>query len=217
MRFWTGPVYPEIHEIHRLTMSLNNVIKSVSEGDFINQPFEANVSYPETKEHQGRNFYVAKLTDGGTTVRVSGGVDFAPFDGQRVSVTTPYKKPKAFVKWKETYNGTPKLSIGEGAVLTPAGSAQPAQQPSPAAPPPAASQGSGGHPGVTVGMAINKAVDICIASGLTDAPTVYQVASTLVRMAEKMQAGILAPKEETPAAPPAPPPPQEPEEDDFPF
>lgn len=171
-------------------MSLNEAMKNASEGGYVNGEFEANVSFPETKEYQGRNFYVAKLTDGPTTVRVAGGIDFAPFDGKRVKVNSPYKKAKAYVKWKETYNGTPKLSIGEGVEVTGTTAHTDAPQQAPSAAP--AQSGGTAIPGVTVGMALNKAVDIAISTGDVSNGNIYRTASALVKIAEKMQAGVLS-------------------------
>jgi hypothetical protein len=52
--------------------------------------------------------------------------------------------------------------------------------------------------GVTVGMAINKAVDILIPSGVhIDENSVWQTASMLIRVAQKLQSGNLATPEAT--------------------
>ena len=48
--------------------------------------------------------------------------------------------------------------------------------------------------GVTVGMAINKAVDICLRTGDINEDTLWHWSSTLIRLAQKLQAGNLAPE-----------------------
>jgi hypothetical protein len=50
--------------------------------------------------------------------------------------------------------------------------------------------------GVTVGMALNKAVDIAINSGNTENDVIWKIASDLVRIAQKMQRGELAQEEQ---------------------
>jgi hypothetical protein len=46
--------------------------------------------------------------------------------------------------------------------------------------------------GVTVGMAINKAVDICTKTGDVSEDSIWQRASMLIRIAQKLQSGNLA-------------------------
>lgn len=48
--------------------------------------------------------------------------------------------------------------------------------------------------GVTVGMAINKAVDLAITSGETSDDNIWKKASMLIRLSAKLQAGQLAPE-----------------------
>ena len=72
----------------------------------------------------------------------------------------------------------------------------PARMNTPAAPArPAAPPAKTTHFGATVGMCVKAAVDYCIAEGVAFDPNViYERASDLVRVAERMEGGSLAPK-----------------------
>lgn len=187
-------------------MSLHNAIQSAQEGGYVNGPFEANVSYPETKTFQDRTFFVAKLTDGPTKAKIAGPIDFSQYNGKRIVITTPFKKPKAYVKWKKSYQGTPELGMGEGAVITLATGAQDAQQHSEAtqafptnrqSDAPVTGNQTQGYDGATVGCAAHCAARIVAAEhtqGLHKgqlASRHYELMSEIIKNMGKVQAGVL--------------------------
>ena len=105
------------------------------------------------------------------------------------------------IKRGNDYNGVAQVNIGdkttilavEGGAIPVASISQPLAQhlSSVVAPAPASTSRI---EGVTVGMAINKAVDICTKTGDVSEETLWHWSSTLIRLAQKLQVGNLAPE-----------------------
>lgn len=186
-------------------MSLHKAIQAATEGGFLNGPFEATVSYPEAKEWQGRTFYVAKLTDGPTTAKISGNTDLNQFNGKRVEFTMPFKQKGAYVKWKKTYKNTPELGMGDAVVVNATTSGQAAQQhseatqayPTQQSAAPVTGNQTQGYDGATVGCAAHCASRI-VAAELRTAKSVndagsrhYELMSEIIKNMQKVQAGVL--------------------------
>jgi len=180
-------------------MSLENAL-NVSEGDFINTPITATVKFAETKTYNGRNFYTALLEDGQFKANVSCNKDvFTENNNKRVTFSIEGKGKGFSMKRKNDFNGKAQFGFGENVSVSPAGEPTPGQQAAAshsesvqAHPTPAP---SGAIAGVTVGMAINKAVDLFIAEGGGDwngGERVKDVASDLIRIANDLQAGNLS-------------------------
>ena len=98
------------------------------------------------------------------------------------------------LKRGDDYNGKPQISLGDKAIISPVGATQPPTAQEAVKSPVMAQNGNSRIEGVTVGMAINKAVDICLKTGDTNESTLYYWSSTLIRLAQKLQAGNLAPE-----------------------
>jgi hypothetical protein len=97
------------------------------------------------------------------------------------------------IKRGDDFQGKPQVSLGDKSIISPVGEAtQSAPTPTVTGIPTPYTQ-SPRIEGVTVGMAINKAVDILIPSGVhIDENSVWQTASMLIRVAQKLQSGNLA-------------------------
>jgi hypothetical protein len=107
----------------------------------------------------------------------------------------------------DDHGGKACVVIGDKVVFKTIEESSPSQT-SPEAPEPRKSEGKAVSgparvEGVTVGMAINKAVDALIAesqgtsSSLVNEENVWRVASDLIRVAQRLQSGELHPKTET--------------------
>jgi hypothetical protein len=105
------------------------------------------------------------------------------------------------IKRGDDYNGKANVVIGDKVVFKAVGEPTPTQ-PAPEAPEPRKSEGKAVSvpsrvEGVTVGMAINKAVDVLNAQQLAVTElAVWQIASRLIRVATRLQAGDLHASEE---------------------
>lgn len=125
----------------------------------------------------------------------------------------PYKVGET-VEYQITgdFRGVPKLKIGKPQSQGQQGGyQQPAQ---PATQPPMHNAGNGqqsGFHGATVGMAINQGCEFArsLNKGF-DKPFIYETASALLRLSQKLEMGLLSPLPGQPApqSHPAPPPPQ---------
>lgn len=173
-------------------------VAATAPGGFISGGFQAVVTNPKAivSKKSGKTFYKATLTEGSTKVdATSFTTDFTPCAGK-------------LMKWLgmgisrgDDYNGTAQVTIGDKARWIPVGdgpaASSPVDSPAPAAPQGANatnSKPSGRPEGVTVGMAINNACNLAANRGDTNMDTVYQIASDLIRLSAKLQAGELAPE-----------------------
>lgn len=186
---------------------MNNIL-AAQPGEYVKGAIVANVSGAKAlTSKSGKTFWKATLSEGGVTVDVTSfSKTFEHVNGQRVQFSGQG------IKRGDDYRGGIQLTFGDKVVFKPVGEATPAQ-PAPAAEEPRKTQGnavsgppspqSGRIEGVTVGMAINKAVDILIAEYAPQggekewrtfgAEEVWQKASMLIRVAQKLQEGHLAP------------------------
>lgn len=177
-------------------------VAATAPGGFISGGFQAVVTNPKAivSKKSGKTFYKATLTEGSTKVdATSFTTDFTPCAGK-------------LMKWigmgisrGDDYNGTAQVTIGDKARWIPVGDSPEGSSPAPSSPArgaPEAPQGanatnskpSGRPEGVTVGMAINNACNLAANRGDTNMDTVYQIASDLIRLSAKLQAGELAPE-----------------------
>jgi hypothetical protein len=159
-------------------------------GSFISGGFQANVQNAKARQSKaGKSFWTCTLTEGSLEVSATSfSKDLTSLDGHLVKFTG------MGLKRGDDYNGKALISLGDKAIISPVGATQPST-PSEAAKSPVMAQNSGARiEGVTVGMAINKAVDICLKTGDTNEDTLWHWSSTLIRLAQKLQAGNLAPE-----------------------
>jgi len=162
---------------------------STAPGAFISGGFTANVQNAKARQSKaGKSFWTCTLTEGGLEVSATSfSKDLTSLDGHLVKFTG------MGLKRGDDYNGKAQISLGDKAIISPVGASQPAS-PSEAAKSPVNAQNGGYRiEGVTVGMAINKAVDICLKTGDTNEDTLWHWSSTLIRLSQKLQAGNLAP------------------------
>lgn len=163
-------------------------------GKYISGQFQANLSNAKvlTSKKSGKSFYTATLSEGSLTCDVvSFSRDFTPLQGHLV------KFGGMGMKREDNYNGKAKISLGDKSIWTPVG---PAGESAPVqtaeSPVMAQKQPSRAIEGVTVGMALNKAVDIACKTGDVNEDVLWQWASTLIRISQRLQAGDLAPVSE---------------------
>lgn len=160
-------------------------------GSFISGGFQANVQNAKARQSKaGKNFWTCTLTEGSLEVSATSfSRDLTSLDGHLVKFTG------MGLKRGDDYNGKAQISLGDKAIISPVGSTQPPSA-SEAVKSPVMAQngGSGRIEGVMVGMALNKAVDICLKTGDTNEDTLWHWSSTLIRLAQKLQAGNLAPE-----------------------
>ena len=181
---------------------MNNIL-STNPGEAVKGTVIANVSNARplvTKA--GKTIFKCTLREGQDIVEATSfSKTFEHIDGKRVQ----------FSGWGirrgDDYNGKPSVVIGDKVVFKAVDGSTPSQT-APEAPEPRKSQGNATPTpsrieGVTVGMAINKAVDALIAeaqgtsSSLVNEENVWRVASDLIRVAQRLQSGELHPKTET--------------------
>ena len=163
-------------------------------GSFISGGFQANVQNVKTRQTKtGKNYWTCTLSEGNLEVSATSfGKDLSSLEGHLVKFTG------MGLKRGDDYNGKAQISLGDKAIISPIGGtiaiAQPST-PSEVAKSPIIAQngGSGRIEGVMVGMALNKAVDICLKTGDTNEDTLWHWSSTLIRLSQKLQAGNLAP------------------------
>jgi hypothetical protein len=207
-------------------MSLQNAVET-PEGEFINEPITATVKFPQEKQYNGRTFYTALLEDGQFKANVSCNADLFSANNNKRTTFSVEGKGKGFsIKRKGDFSGKAQLGFGDNVSASPAGAATPGQQAATShsqqtqafqTPPPKPPQRQGVE-GVTVGMAINKAVDIYCRYGreLTGTHSwdngkyVKEIASDLIRIAHDLQAGNLS-------IPPNDLPPDEQGDEDVPY
>ena len=166
-------------------------VNNTAPGTFFSGTFQANVSNCKSiATKTGKTFYKATLTEGGVEASATSfSRDLSPLDGKLV------KFGGMGIKRGDDYQGKAQVSLGDKSIISPVGEAtQSAPVPSVVGTPTPYTQ-SPRIEGITVGMAINKAVDIAIAQGTMNEMCIYHQASMLIRLAQKLQSGNLAPED----------------------
>jgi hypothetical protein len=175
---------------------MNNIL-SANPGEAVKGTVIANVSNARplvTKA--GKTIFKCTLREGQDIVEATSfSKTFEHVDGKRVQ----------FSGWGirrgDDHNGKPSVVIGDKVVFKAVDGSTPSQT-APEAPEPRKSQGNATPApsrieGVTVGMAVNKAVDVLNAQQLAVTElAVWQIASRLIRVATRLQAGELHASEE---------------------
>jgi hypothetical protein len=167
-------------------------LANTAPGTFFSGTFQANVSgCKAVSTKAGKTFYKANLSGDGVEVSATSfSRDLSPLEGKLV------KFGGMGIKRGDDYQGKGQVVLGDKSIISPVGEAtQSAPTPTVTGTPTQYTQ-SPRIEGVTVGMAINKAVDILIPSGVhIDENSVWQTASMLIRVAQKLQSGNLAASE----------------------
>ena len=172
-----------------MNKTLQDVVNTAA-GSFFSGSFQANVSNCKSiATKTGKTFYKATLTEGGVEASATSfSRDLSPLDGKLV------KFGGMGIKRGDDYQGKAQISLGDKSIISPVGEAtQSAPVPSVVGIPTPYTQ-SPRIEGVTVGMAINKAVDICNINGDVNEEKLWFYSSMLIRLAQKLQAGNLAPE-----------------------
>lgn len=150
---------------------------------------EGNVTDAQARQSKaGKTFFTAKITDGAFTANVTSfSHTFEHVNGRRA------KWGGMGIKRGDDYNGQAQFTLGDKVLwdkdagpVTPAG-ATPAKA--------AQKEVDKGIEGVTVGMALNKAVDIAVFSGDTTEDAIWRHASMLIRLSTRLKAGDVAKQE----------------------
>jgi hypothetical protein len=173
-----------------MNKTLQDVVNTAA-GSFFSGSFQANVSGCKAiSTKTGKTFYKATLTEGGVEASATSfSRDLSPLDGKLV------KFGGMGIKRGDDFQGKAQISLGDKSIISPVGEAtQSAPVPSVVGIPTPYTQ-SPRIEGITVGMAINKAVDIAIAQGTMNEMCIYHQASMLIRLAQKLQSGNLAPED----------------------
>jgi hypothetical protein len=171
-----------------MNKTLQDVVNTAA-GSFFSGSFQANVSNCKSVATKtGKTFYKATLTEGGVEASATSfSRDLSPLDGKLV------KFGGMGIKRGDDFQGKAQISLGDKSIISPVGEAT---QSAPATTPnPTPLAASTRIEGVTVGMAVNKAVDIAIAQGTMNEMCIYHQASMLIRLAQKLQSGNLAPED----------------------
>lgn len=175
---------------------MNNIL-AVNPGEYVKGAVVADVSNAKAiQTKSGKTIFKATLRDGQNVLdATSFSKTFEHVDGKRVQFSGPG------IKRGDDYNGKANVIIGDKVVFKAVGEPTPSQT----APEPEEPRKSEGKAvsvpsrieGVTVGMAINKAVDTLNAQqlGVTE-EAVWRIASRLIRVATRLQAGELHASEE---------------------
>ncbi len=181
---------------------MNNIL-AVNPGEYVKGTVTANVSNARpVVTKAGKTIFKCTLRDGQDVVEATSfSKTFEHIDGKRVQFSG------MGIRRGDDHGGKACVVIGDKVVFKTVEESAPSQT-APEAPEPRKSEGkavSGPSrvEGVTVGMAINKAVDALIAeaqgtsSSLVSEENVWRVASDLIRVAQRLQSGDLHPKAET--------------------
>ena len=167
-------------------------VNNTAPGTFFSGTFQANVSNCKSiATKTGKTFYKATLTEGGVEASATSfSRDLSPLDGKLV------KFGGMGIKRGDDYQGKAQISLGDKSIISPVGEALPTSSPSvpSVVGTPTLYTQSPRIEGVTVGMALNKAVDISIRLEDVGEDSIWQRASMLIRIAQKLQAGNLAPE-----------------------
>ena len=170
-------------------------VNNTAPGTFFSGTFLANVSNcKQISTKTGKTFYKCTLTEGSDEASATSfSRDLSPLEGKLV------KFGGMGIKRGDDFGGKSQVSLGDKSIISPVGEALP-PNPSPTPSPNPSVTGmpytqSSRIEGVTVGMAVNKAVDIAIANGTVNEACIYYQASMLIRLAQKLQSGNLAPED----------------------
>ena len=174
-------------------------VANTAPGSYVSGGFQAVVSKVKerTAKASGKKFYACSITEGNLTIAALCDRDVTALDGKLV------KFMGMGIKRGNDYNGVAQVNIGDKTTILPVGDGvisvplTTSQQPVQYINSPAEAASVSRIEGVTVGMAINKAVDICTKTGDVSEETLWYWSSILIRMAQKLQAGNLAPVPET--------------------
>jgi hypothetical protein len=169
-------------------------LANTAPGTFFSGTFQANVSgCKAVSTKTGKTFYKANLSGDGVEVSATSfSRDLSPLEGKLV------KFGGMGIKRGDDYQGKGQVVLGDKSIISPVGEATQSAPATTVTGTPTPYTQSPRIEGVTVGMAINKAVDILIPSGVhIDENSVWQTASMLIRVAQKLQAGNLATPEAT--------------------
>ena len=172
---------------------MNNIL-SVNPGEYVKGTVVANVERAKAiTTKTGKTIFKATLRDGANTVEATSfSKTFEHVDGKRVEFSGQG------IKRGDDYNGKVSVVFGDKVRFNPVSDATPSQT-APVAEEPHKTQATAANgpsriEGVTVGMAINKAVDILIdCPGRVTAEELWETASMIIRVAQKLQEGHLAP------------------------
>ncbi len=170
-----------------MNKTLQDVVNTAA-GSFFSGSFQANVSdCKAVNTKTGKTFYKATLTEGGVEASATSfSRDLSPLEGKLV------KFGGMGIKRGDDFQGKAQISLGDKSIISPVGEAT---QSAPATTPnPTPLAASTRIEGVTVGMAINKAVDICNINGDVNEDKLWFYSSMLIRLAQKLQSGNLAPE-----------------------
>lgn len=168
-------------------------VNNTAPGTFFSGTFLANVSNcKQISTKTGKTFYKCTLTEGSDEASATSfSRDLSPLEGKLV------KFGGMGIKRGDDFGGKSQVSLGDKSIISPVGEAtQVAPNPTPPSVTgmPTPYTQSSRIEGVTVGMAINKAVDISIALQDFGEELTWIRASMLIRLAQKLQAGNLAPE-----------------------
>lgn len=172
---------------------MQNVI-ATTPGEFISGSIIGNVSGSKNLDSKsGKRFFKCSITDGATTIEATSfSRSFQDLEGKRVEI-----KGRG-IRRGDDYNGKICIVVGEKAIYGVSGEAGVTsvspQTTEPLKTEGKASSGPSRVEGVTVGMAINKAVDIAIAQGGFTNEDIWRHASNLIRLSARLQSGDLAPE-----------------------
>jgi hypothetical protein len=164
-------------------------LANTAPGTFFSGTFQANVSgCKAVSTKTGKTFYKANLSGDGVEVSATSfSRDLSPLEGKLV------KFGGMGIKRGDDFQGKPQVSLGDKSIISPVGEATQSDSATTVTGTPTLYTQSPRIEGVTVGMAINKGVDILIPSGVhIDENSVWQTASMLIRVAQKLQSGNLA-------------------------
>lgn len=171
-----------------------NNLQSTTPGEYVRGPITATVesAYPKTT-NAGKTIFKAILRDGQLVAEATSfSRTFEHVVGKRVQFSG------MSLRRGNDYGGKMGLVVGDKATFKAIGDAPPTQT-TPVAEEPRKSEGkavSGPSKveGVTVGMAINKAVDTLIARNYgVNAQSLWATASMIIHVAQRLQNGELAP------------------------
>ena len=172
---------------------MNNTLQDLvntQPGSYFSGSFQAAVSECKSiNTKTGKTFFKATLTEGGVEASaMSFSRDLSPWQGKVVKFTG------MGMKRADDYQGKAQVTVGDKSILSVVGEVTQWAAPVTTQPTYTQSAAVGRVEGVTVGMAVNKAVDICIKTGDVSEGSIWQRASMLIRIAQKLQAGNLAPE-----------------------
>jgi len=171
-----------------------NNLQSTNQGEYVRGPITATVesAYPKTTA-AGKTIFKAILRDGQLVAEATSfSRTFEHVVGKRVEFSG------MSLRRGNDYHGRMGLVVGDRATFKAIGDAPPTQT-APVAEEPRKSEGNAVSgpsrvEGVTVGMAINKAVDTLIARNCgVDDQSLWAMASMIIHVAQRLQSGDLAP------------------------